>query len=89
MFRQTDFRNSIFNTRNGMTFLTVKMNMIVKMLFMGTFPTAFCKIHHTVNIDDLMYSTFVFKPFQNSVNGYSIAQISQFLLNIRVGKGYL
>lgn len=87
MLRQTDFRNSVFNTRNGMTFLTVEMNMIMKMLFMGTFSTALCKIHYTINIDDLVYRTFVFKPFQNPVDGYSVAQISKFLLNIRMGKG--
>lgn len=73
MFRQTDFRDCVFNTRHRMTFFAVEMNMIMKMLLMSTFPATLRKIHHAINIDDLMDSPFVFKSFQNSIDGYSIA----------------
>jgi len=57
----------------GMAFFAIKMNMVMKMLFMGTFSTAFGKIHYSVNIDNFVNFTLIFKSFKHPVNGNSIA----------------
>lgn len=85
IFGQADYRDCIFQADYGMAFFTVEMNMIVRVLFAMAGMAAFCKIYHPVYIGYLMDNAFFLQPFQNPVDGYPVAQITDLFLDIRMG----
>lgn len=58
--------------------------MVVGMLFSLAGVAAFCKINDAVDICYFMDAAFFFKPFQNAVDRYPVAQITDLLLDIGV-----
>ncbi len=87
IFRKTDYRDRIFNTDHRMAFLTVEMNVIMGVFFSMTGMAAFGEIYNPVYIRYFMDVALFFKPFEDAVDRYPVAQVANLFLDIRMRQG--